>query len=257
MPGLARYITIATSYIFYTGAQNVIFSGAGFGTYYYDIKQVNVCGTSFTFQNAGPIQCSWAKALSLTDLNSNYVVAMNRTQLAEDLTAFCGKRVIVSVNGEPSDLPLFIGDGCERCSYGSGSNAVWDPHGAPGLDFSLSALSELSASAWDKGHVPITWEIVDEVIHPIDIYGSGAPQPTSTSALALPTKPFQNTNLESKPTPVNPNSAGLTCATGRWRCKGRKMEQCLSGRWASRATCAEGTTCQGGANPYCTPGDLF
>ena len=36
-----------------THGQNVIFSGTGFGTYYYDLQQVDACGTSFAAQNTG------------------------------------------------------------------------------------------------------------------------------------------------------------------------------------------------------------
>jgi hypothetical protein len=149
-------------------AQNTIYSGAGFGTYYYDVEQVQACGTDFSNQNLGAVECSLSTAVSLDDLNSNYVVAMNHSQLVTDMALYCGKRVIVSVNGVPSDLPLFIGDGCERCGTGSSSSTTWNANGAPGLDFSYSVLSELSSEACDAGHIDISWEIVDETLHTFD-----------------------------------------------------------------------------------------
>lgn len=146
-------------------AQSTLFSGSGFGTYYYDMEQVKACGTDFEYQNMGVVRCSPQAGLTLNDLNSNYIVAMNNTQLSADLS-LCGKRVIVSVDGQPSDLPLFIGDGCQRCGTGSATDDTWDANGAPGLDFSYSVLTELSGTAaCADGHSAITWEIVDETIH--------------------------------------------------------------------------------------------
>jgi hypothetical protein len=101
---------------------------------------------------------------------------MNHTQLIGDMALYCGKKVIVSVNGVPSSLPLFIGDGCARCGTGSSSSGVWEPNGAPGLDFSYSVLSELSASACAAGHVSITWEIVDETLYDFDTNAPGSPE---------------------------------------------------------------------------------
>jgi hypothetical protein len=118
--------------------QNVIFSGTGFGTYYYDLQQVDACGTSFAAQNTGQLECSLETVLTLDQVNSDYVVAMNRTQLIGDMANYCGKKVIVSINGQPSSLPLFIGDGCERCASGSASSDTWDPNSAPGLDLSYN-----------------------------------------------------------------------------------------------------------------------
>lgn len=156
--------------------QQTVSSGSGFGTYYYDVQQVETCGTSFAAQNKGPLECSLVTALSLDQVNSNYVVAMNHTQLVGDMAAYCGKKVIVSVNGKPSSLPLFIGDGCARCAGGSASSNSWDPNGAPGLDFSYSVLSQLSSDACAAGHIDITWEIVDESIFTFDTNGSGIVQ---------------------------------------------------------------------------------
>ncbi|KAJ5120359.1 uncharacterized protein N7515_009747 [Penicillium bovifimosum] len=143
-----------------------MFRGTGFGTYYYDVRQVEACDTSFVAQNLGPLECSSQNALSLNHVNSNYVVAMNHSQLKLDMSKYCGKRVIVTVNGEQSNLPLFIGDGCQRCAGGSASSDVWNAVAAPGLDFSYSVLEELSGgAACADGHIQIAWEIVDDTIY--------------------------------------------------------------------------------------------
>ena len=156
-------------------ALDLTYSGTGFGTYYYDVKQTSVCGADFSLQNQGFVECNQVTGLSLDQINSNYLVAMNRTQLVEDLGGYCGRRVIVSVNGVQSNLPLFVGDGCERCGTGS-SDDIWNPDGAPGLDFSYSVLSELDASACQTGHVDISWEIVDETLYNFDTNAPNLPQ---------------------------------------------------------------------------------
>ncbi|EED14721.1 hypothetical protein TSTA_041960 [Talaromyces stipitatus ATCC 10500] len=164
----AQFITAAGLFAGALGQQS-IFSGAGFGTYYYDVENVDDCGTSFKYQNMGPVMCNQETALTLNDINSNYIVAMNNTQLGSDPSLYCGKKVVVSVNGQASDLPLFIGDGCQRCGGGSLDATTWNAQAAPGLDFSLSVLNEISGGAGcTNGHVDITWEIVDETLYNFD-----------------------------------------------------------------------------------------
>lgn len=164
-------------------AQQSLNEGSGFGTYYYDVEQVETCGTSFSAQNQGGVMCSHITSLPLTEMNTNYVVAMNNTLLGGDMAKYCGKKVVVSVNGVASDLPLFIGDGCERCGTGSSTSDTWEATGAPGLDFSYSVLNELSSSACADGHIDITWEIVDETLYNFDTDGSGTAQgPASGSS---------------------------------------------------------------------------
>jgi hypothetical protein len=248
-------------------AQSIIYSGTGSGTYYYDIEQVEACGTDFVDQNLGDVECSFSTALSLDDIDSNYVVAMNHTQLVGDLALYCGRRVVVSVNGIASSLPLFIGDGCERCGTGSSSNTSWNPDGAPGLDFSYSVLSELSASACDAGHIDITWEILDDVLYDFDTNAPGLPEgpvsspticnssPTTTSA-AVPTT-LVTTRSVSAGTPTTSTAsttishASGPCSTGVWQCNGNVLEECLNDIWSPQVTCTPGLTCQGGNEPYC------
>lgn len=146
-------------------AQNTILSAKGFGTYYYDIKQTKACGADFSNQNKGSVMCSWIEGKTLEQINSNNLVAMSNAPLktADGRSKYCGKKVVVTVNGKKSNIPFFIGDGCERCAHGS--NSTWDPNGAQGLDFSYSQLSALSSEACAKGHVSISYDIVDETLY--------------------------------------------------------------------------------------------
>lgn len=157
-------------------AQEVLNSGTGFGTYYYDVQETQACGTDFEYQNEGYVECSYYTALSLDQMNTDYVVAMNHSLLVEDLGYYCGKKVVVTVNGVQSDLPLFIGDGCQRCGTGSANSDVWNPNGAPGLDFSYTVLNQLSSSACAAGHIDISWEIVNETLYDFDTNAPGQPE---------------------------------------------------------------------------------
>ncbi|KAK5992344.1 hypothetical protein PT974_05748 [Cladobotryum mycophilum] len=156
-------------------AANVINNGTGFGTYYYDIKQTKACGADFSLMNQGNVECNRG-ALSLNKINSNNLVAMNHTLLAGNLAKYCGKRVVVTVNGVKSNVPFFIGDGCERCGTGSSNNHQWNPTGAPGLDFSYSQLSALNNNACFAGHIDLSWEITDETVFNFDTNAPGKPQ---------------------------------------------------------------------------------
>ncbi|KAH8698914.1 hypothetical protein BGW36DRAFT_318579, partial [Talaromyces proteolyticus] len=148
-------------------AQSSIYSGTGFGTYYYDLEQTDACSTDFSVANTGQVECSLTQVYTLENVNSEYLVAMNHTELISDMGKYCGKKVIVSVNGVASDLPLFIGDGCERCATGP-SDGTWNPTGAPGLDFSYTVADKLSNLACNDGHIDITWEVVDETLYTFD-----------------------------------------------------------------------------------------
>jgi hypothetical protein len=256
-------------------AQSTIASGTGFGTYYYDTEQVNACSNDFGPQNQGPVECSSATALSLDQIDSNYLVAMNHTQLIGDIASYCGKRVVVSVNGVPSSLPLFIGDGCQRCGTGSSASDVWDANGAPGLDFSYSVLSELSSSACADGHISISWEIVDDTLFNFDTNAPGEPEgpvggsasasgssgsssiaPVSSSqpeASSQGPAPTTLATVVSTATPSLTSSSSDPCPTGVWQCNANALVQCLEGSWVTRATCGAGFSCEGGNSPYCAP----
>jgi hypothetical protein len=178
--------------------QNTIYSGTGFGTYYYDMQQVDVCGQSLAGVNAGPVKCQNSN-LALNDINSNYLVAMNITQLGGNMALYCGKKVVVtSLNGQPvsTDLPLYIGDGCERCSEGSAAeDQTWNSNGSPGLDFSYSVLNQLSGGSGCDGHFAVTWEILDEQLYEFD---------TDTGAAAVSTSPPAAPATSKSPAPAPP-----------------------------------------------------
>ncbi|KIM93153.1 hypothetical protein OIDMADRAFT_138377 [Oidiodendron maius Zn] len=243
----AQIFAVTSLYVLNCFTQAAIYSRTGFGTYYYNVGEVDACGNDFTFQNKGLVECSLSTALSLDQVNSEYLVAMNHSQLIGDMAMYCGKKVIVSVNGVPSSLPLFIGDGCQRCGTGSPSSTVWDPNGAPGLDFSYSVLSELSANACIDGHIPISWEIVDETLYTFDTNASGSPEePSAGSTRTVSDEP----STTASPTC---NNSIRPCATGTWQCNMNVLEQCIDGSWIPYITCATGFSCYGGNVPYCMP----
>ena len=198
-------IVAATSLLFalLVHARMTIYKGTGFGTYYYDVGQVHACGNNFGSQNTGPVECSLLTALSLGQINSEYLVAMNHSQLVEDMATYCGKRVIVSVDGVPSTLPLFIGDGCQRCGAGSASSDVWDPNEAPGLDFSYSVLSRLSANACIDGHISISWKIVDDTLYDFDTNDPGSREGPVAQRSGSRSTSFPTTATGSKPAQSN------------------------------------------------------
>lgn len=247
--------TAAAGLLFALGAsaQSVISSGQGFGTYYYDIDQVDACGTTFEYQNQGGVMCSSETLLSLDQMDTNYVVAMNNTQLGADPSKYCGKKVVVTVNGQKSDLQLFIGDGCQRCGTGSSTSDTWNAEGAPGLDFSYSVLDQLSGgSACNDGHMSIEWEILDETIYNFDGSSSGftsssgsSNSDTSSSQSATPT------TMQVRASIAQPTASSTTCSDNAWQCNGDVLEQCIGSAWTPRATCSAGLSCQGGSNPYC------
>jgi hypothetical protein len=156
-------------------AQTVLNSGTGFGTLYYDVEDVNGCQDDFSNQNLGFVECNFSTGLSLDQMNTDNVVAMNHTLLAGDLAKYCGKKVIVTTNGVAHDLDLFIGDGCARCAGGSSTNTVWNPDGAPGLDFSFTVAQQLNSDACFFGHFDLSWEIVDETLYDFDTNAPGQP----------------------------------------------------------------------------------
>jgi hypothetical protein len=61
----SQVLTASLLYVFRAYAQTAIYSGTGFGTYYYNIGQTNACGSDFTSQNEGFVECSPLAALAL------------------------------------------------------------------------------------------------------------------------------------------------------------------------------------------------
>lgn len=223
---------------------------SGFATYYYDVENVRACNTSFENQNKGGVTCS-TPLLTLNDLATNHVVAMNVTQLRANPSRYCGKKVIVYKNGRRFDFNLFIADGCERCSIGSASVDTWNPNGAPGLDFSLRILDQITGGeACHDGYAHIEFEILDETLHSFE---GVLPTPivlSSHSASAL----NQGTNLASSPAALATTTSPACPENNVWQCNGNVLEQCINLIWTPRAICRDGLTCQGNSRPYCGRG---
>ncbi|CAG8013480.1 unnamed protein product [Penicillium salamii] len=255
MAAVSLLLTVGTS------ARSIIDSGQGFGTYYYDIEQVDSCGTTFQYQNKGGLMCSPTTLLSLDQIGTNYVVAMNNTQLGIDLSMYCGKRVVVSINGRQSDLQLFIGDGCQRCGLSSSVSDIWKAEGAPGLDFSYTVLNELSGgNACTAGHVAISWEILDEKVYDFHDNSSAFlsfydPMPSETAAveplLHCPAQTETPATMAIDTSVTRTTSFSTICPENAWQCNGDVLEQCIKSVWCPRATCMAGYNCEGSSNPYC------
>lgn len=144
-------------------AQTVLAEGNGNGTFYYDVTQDRINTWDLTSMNHnGVLRCGDRVAITPVQLHSNYLVAMNETELNGNLKKYCGKRVIVTYNGKKSNIPFFIGDGCAACAR------------EPLLDFSFSGLAELStrSEVWEKGRINIGWQIVNEDIYQFPINNS-------------------------------------------------------------------------------------
>jgi hypothetical protein len=76
---MTRQIIAGLLYVLRVIARKNIYNGTGFGTYYYDVKQVDACGNDFALQNTGLVECSLLTVLSLDQINSNYLVAINHS----------------------------------------------------------------------------------------------------------------------------------------------------------------------------------
>lgn len=201
-------------------AAEVINSGSGIGTYYYDIQNPQVCNYDLSSMNTANDVTCWSKTLQ--DINSDYLVAMNVSELDSDRKKkkYCGKKVTVTVNGAVSDLPLFIGDGCERCATGE-----------PGLDFSYRVANILNSSVCYHGHLDLSWEVVDEIVQSFDAI-TDADTTDNTASSTFP---------------------AASCPTGEWRCNinAAILEQCIDSSWSPRETCPAGYSCEGGSSPFC------
>ena len=239
--------TIAAGLLFALGSTaSTISNGEGVGTYYYDVEQIDACGTSFKFQNMGGVMCSSDTLLTLNEMDTQNVVAMSNADLGADPSKYCGKKVVVTVDGKKSDMPLFIGDGCERCNS------------EPGLDFSYSVLNQLTGGdACNMGKAQISWEILDETIYNFEGDSSGFASGSGgssggSSGPSSPSAPAPTTMVTSASSASASASPSTTpCQNNAWQCNGDVIEQCIQSTWTPRTTCAAGASCSGGSNPYC------
>lgn len=134
-------------------AKDLIANGIGKASYSYDIQNPVRCGVDLTNRNNGPLVCGLDR-LTPNQVNSSYIVAMNDTELRGNLERYCGKRVIIKVDGKASPERFFIGDGCQACAT------------SPILALSYSAVEQLNPNICYEGLTDISWEILDEDVYP-------------------------------------------------------------------------------------------
>lgn len=211
---------------------NVLFRGEGFATWYYDLSNggLGPCGIQAP-ENLGVPNCSSA-GLTLSEIGSSNIVAMNRTLLQSDLSHWCGKEVSIFVNGQKvPNMNLFIGDSCFRCASESA------------IDLSATALTKISPDGCQDGKLNVTWEIYNKTINTLyDDATASYPSQTTISNVDLPV---------SERVPTETMKLPNSCESGSWRCaQTTLLEQCITNLWMPRATCLSGV-CQGGASPYC------
>lgn len=86
----AQTIVAATAAIFSLGVQ-ATFSGTGFGTFYYDINanDGDACGDDLASFDNRDVTCGWRIARTADEVDSDYMVAMNVTQLEAGLSTYC------------------------------------------------------------------------------------------------------------------------------------------------------------------------
>ena len=153
--------------VLFLGAQTVaqdLLTGAGDATFYYDINGGGTCGPANGIsaypETGGYCMCEGSNPNPrvLGDYGTNNIVAMPNSLLGGNLGTYCGKKVIVSVDGqERDDLDLFIWDGCEACNANDG------------LDFSSTIFGDLfGEDRCGEGRISgeLSWRIVDEQVQP-------------------------------------------------------------------------------------------
>ena len=145
---------------------DILYQGGGDSTFYYDITGVGPCGppngiyTPFP-ENEGYAMCEWynPNPKRLIEYGTNNIVAIPNGILRDNIRNYCGKRVIVTIDGvERSDIPLVVWDGCEACNENGG------------LDFSSTMFAELfGENRCVEGRIrgEMTFRIVDEQIIPL------------------------------------------------------------------------------------------
>ncbi|KAJ3006545.1 UNVERIFIED_CONTAM: hypothetical protein HDU68_004012, partial [Siphonaria sp. JEL0065] len=136
---------------------NVLISGSGDGTYYYDFTG-HTCPHEAAYpENGGYTSCepSAPPYLTIGQRQDNFIVALALDQMNTNKANLCGKRVNVKYNGVPVAGNFVVWDSCAACT------------GGVRLDFSLSALESINGNACQMGVVPgISWEVTDEQVIP-------------------------------------------------------------------------------------------
>ncbi|KAJ3069543.1 hypothetical protein HDU98_007383, partial [Podochytrium sp. JEL0797] len=139
-----------------TSSANVLISGSGSGTYYYDVNNAVCPGAPLYPENQGYTSCEPSTGYqTLASRNTNFIVALAVDQMNGNKANLCGKRVVVKHNGQVVPGTFVVWDSCAACT------------GGVKLDFSLSALQQISSDACFLGVVPgVSWEVTDEQVIP-------------------------------------------------------------------------------------------
>ncbi|KAJ3083333.1 hypothetical protein HK100_009471 [Physocladia obscura] len=139
-----------------TSNTNILVSGSGDGTYYYDITG-KTCDHGAPFQeNNGYTFCEPDSGFqTLVERDNNYIVALAVDEMNANKANLCGKKVIVTYAGNVVPGEFVVWDACVACT------------GGVRLDFSLSALLEIEPDTCQLGVIPgIKWEVTDTQVIP-------------------------------------------------------------------------------------------
>ncbi|CAK9785191.1 hypothetical protein CC85DRAFT_284278 [Cutaneotrichosporon oleaginosum] len=148
-------------------AQRVLFEGSGYrATVYYGVNDGDVCGTD----NGGPFPNRWAvtsgindgypfctskiqaQAKTLTQYNTNRIVAMNANMMQNDREYWCGKEVQIFKDGKQIILdegPFILMDGCAACMTASI------------IDVSAKAFTQMSGGKCGDNPEGFTVKVID------------------------------------------------------------------------------------------------
>lgn len=140
--------------------KNVLYSGEGLGSYYYDVNDGMCPHESVTYpENNGIASCEsyfpGPNQQTLKQRGDNNLLAIDNALLAQPggRSKFCGKRVVVRYNGVLVNETFAVWDGCAACANGAR------------LDFSMPALRNIDPNACQLGLLPkISWNVVDESV---------------------------------------------------------------------------------------------
>ncbi|KAJ3062588.1 hypothetical protein HDU98_001534, partial [Podochytrium sp. JEL0797] len=139
-----------------TSSSNVLISGSGDGTYYFDITGAGCADQPYLAETLvtvaqGYTSCEKYNGMPLAARGDNNIVALAIDQMNGNKDTLCGKRVIVSYDGKVVPGTFVVWDSCVACT------------GGVRLDFSLGALLEIEPNTCHMGVVPgISWEVTDE-----------------------------------------------------------------------------------------------
>jgi hypothetical protein len=135
-----------------------LYSGTASGTYYYDLRSPCPQDPNGYPENNGYPTCTsftaGANQQTLAQLGTNNVVAIDANLLSGNRAKYCGKKVIVTYNGQQVAAPdggdFFVWDGCAAC-VGGGK-----------IDFSVSGARNINSNACTLGVIPgVTFNVVD------------------------------------------------------------------------------------------------